>query len=128
MLFVYIPFPVDNSAWGLFKRRVGLWLRHQLIVPEFGEGFYGLQQVGGGWYRWTAEKALVHLPVVARGKPMRVRLMVGSFRPLGHPPAEVRISCQGKTLLEKSLPSTQGNYIPLEVTIPASATTGNKAT
>jgi glycosyltransferase involved in cell wall biosynthesis len=128
VLFVYFPFPVDKSAWGLFKRRVGLWLRHQLIVPEFGEGFYGLQQVGGGWYRWTAEKALVHLPVVSPGKSMQVRLMVGSFRPEGHPPAKVRVSCEEETLLQTELSSTHGNYVPLEVTIPARATRSDKAT
>jgi len=128
VLFVYFPFPVDKSPWGLLKRRVGLWLRHQLVVPEFGEGFYGLQQVGGGWYRWTAERALVHLPVVNPGKPMQVRLMVGSFRPEGCPPATVRISCSGHTLLERELSATHGNYIPLEVTIPGDATRGARAT
>ncbi len=128
VLFVYFPFPVDKSPWGLFKRRVGLWLRHQLIVPEFGEGFYGLQQVGGGWYRWTAEKALVHLPVVRRGSPMRVRLMVGSFRPKGHPPIPVRLSAAGRLLAQMELSSTDGNYVPLEVTLPPEATRGDKVT
>lgn len=128
VLFVYFPFPVDKSAWGLLKRRVGLWLRHQLIVPEFGEGFYGLQQVGGGWYRWTAEKALVHLPVVDPGKAMQVRLMVGNFRPDGYPPAKVRISSFQGTILQTELSSTHGNYVPLEVTVPAKATGAGKAT
>ncbi len=128
VLFVYFPFPVDKSPWGLFKRNVGLWLRHQLIVPEFGEGFYGLQQVGGGWYRWTAEKALVHLPVVHRGSPMRVRLMVGSFRPQDHPPVAVRASAAGRLLAQTELSSTDGNYLPLEVTIPSEATEGDKTT
>ncbi len=128
VLFVYFPFPVDKSPWGLFKRRVGLWLRHELIVPEFGEGFYGLQQVGGGWYRWTAERALVHLPVVRRGRPMRVRLMVGSFRPAGSPPASVRVSCLEQTLAQKELSPTDGNYVPLEITLPAEATSGDRAT
>jgi glycosyltransferase involved in cell wall biosynthesis len=128
VLFVYFPFPVDKSPWGLFKRRVGLWLRHELIVPEFGEGFYGLQQVGGGWYRWTAEKALVHLPVVRRGSPMRVRLMVGSFRPKDHPPVPVRLSAAGRTLAETKLSPTDGNYVPIEITLPPEATRGEKAT
>lgn len=128
VLFVYFPFPVDKSAWGLAKRRVGLWLRHQLIVPEYGEGFYGLQQVGGGWYRWTAEKALVHLPVVHRGQPIRLRLMVGSFRPREYPPVPVRLSSLGRVLEEVMLSPTDGNYIPLEVTLPTEATQGDKAT
>ncbi|MHB1161761.1 MAG: glycosyltransferase [Chloroflexota bacterium] len=128
VLFVYFPFPVDKSAWGLFKRRVGLWLRRQLIVPEYGEGFYGLQQVGGGWYRWTAEKALVHLPVVHRGQPMRVRLMVGSFRPKDRPPMPLRLSSSGQLLAQVELSPTDGNYVPIEVTLPSAATVGDKAT
>lgn len=128
VLFVYFPFPVDKTPFGLFKRRVGLALRRELIVPEFGEGFYGLQQVGGGWYRWTAERALVHLPVVSPGRPMRVRLMVGSFRPAGHDPTPVRISSLGRTLRELSLSPTDGNYVPIEVTLPAEAALGEKAT
>lgn len=128
ILFVYFPFPVDKTAFGLLKRRVGLWLRHELIVPEYGEGFYGLQQVGGGWYRWTAEKALVHLPVVRKGTPMRVRLMVGSFRPGGSDPIPVRVSSRGKLLAETALSPTDGNYLPLEITIPAEATMEEKAT
>jgi len=128
VLFVYFPFPVDRSPWGLFKRRVGLWLRHQLIVPEYGEGFYGLQQVGGGWYRWTAEKALIHLPVVRRGSPMRVRLMIGSFRPGGYPPVPVRLSAAGRLLAETTLAPTDGNYVPLEVVVPPEATRSDRAT
>jgi glycosyltransferase involved in cell wall biosynthesis len=128
VLFVYFPFPVDKTPWGLLKRRVGLRLRHELIVPEYGEGFYGLQKVGGGWYRWTAERALVHLPVIGRGSPMRVRVMVGSFRPQGNPPARIRLSALGDTLLERELSSTDGNYVPLEVTLPATATEGETAT
>lgn len=128
VLFVYFPFPVEKSPWAMFKRRVGLWLRRQLIVPEFGEGFYGLQQVGGGWYRWTAERALVHLPVIGRGVPMRLRLMLGSFRPVGLPPASVRLSSTGQLLAEMELPSTGGNYLPVELTLPADATDGDRAT
>ena len=128
ILFVYFPFPVDKTPFGLFKRRVGLWLRREMIVPEFGEGFYGLQKVGGGWYRWTAEQALVRLPVIGKGRPMRVRVMVGSFRPDGHPTAEIRLSAEGKTLLERKLGPTDGNYVPLEVTLPAEATRGDVAT
>ena len=97
-------------------------------MPEYGEGFYGLQQVGGGWYRWTAEKAQVHLPVVRRGQPMRVRLMVGSFRPEGLPSASVRVSCSDRVLAEMELKSTHGNYVPIEVTLPPEATTGERAT
>jgi len=128
VLFVYFPFPVEKSAWALFKRRVGLWLRHQLIVPEFGEGFYGLQQVGGGWYRWTADRALVHLPVVSPARPMRVRMMLGSFRPQGYPPALVRLCSQGHVLAQRELPPTDGNYVPVEITLPLEATRGEKAT
>ncbi|HEX2923975.1 MAG TPA: glycosyltransferase family 4 protein [Chloroflexota bacterium] len=128
VLFVYFPFPVDKTAFGLFKRKVGLSLRHELIVPEYGEGFYGLQQVGGGWYRWTAEKALVHLPVVRQGAPMRVRMMVGSFRPGGTAPVPLKVSVQGRQLAEISLSPTDGNYLPLEVTIPGEAAIGEKVT
>ncbi len=128
VLFVYFPFPVDKTPFGLLKRSVGLWLRHELIVPEYGEGFYGLQQVGGGWYRWTAEKAQMHLPVVRRGSPMRVRLMIGSFRPEGQPAAAVRLTSAGRTLAEMQLPATHGNYVPVEVTIPSDATMGDKTT
>ena len=128
VLFVYFPFPVDKSPFGLLKRRVGLWLRHELIVPEYGEGFYGLQQVGGGWYRWTAERAQMHLPVVRRGSPMKVRLMLGSFRPDGEPAAAVRLISAGRTLAEMELPATHGNYVPIEITIPSGATMGDRAT
>lgn len=128
LLFVYFPFPVDKTPFGLLKRHVGLWLRREMIVPEFGEGFYGLQKVGGGWYRWTAEKALIHLPVIRKGSTMKVRLMVGSFRPHGFPDASIRVSTLGNTLLERNLHSTDGNYIPLEISVPSEATKGDIAT
>lgn len=128
VLFVYFPFPVDNSAWAAFKRRVGLWLRRELQVPEYGEGFYGPQQLGGGWYRWTSARSLLHVPVATRGRPMRLRLMLGNFRPSGHPPASVRLSTLGRDLARLELAPTNGNYVPLEVTLPAEAVAGDKAT
>lgn len=127
VLFVYFPFPIDRSAWAEFKRRVGLWLRRELVVPEYGEGFYGPQKVGGGWYRWTSERASVNVPVVGRGKPLKLRVMMGNFRPAEQPSASVTLSSKGQVLARREITTTNGNYIPVEVTLPPEATRGEMA-
>ncbi|MGE5619842.1 MAG: glycosyltransferase [Sphingomonadaceae bacterium] len=128
VLFVYFPFPIDRSAWAEFKRKVGLWLRRELVVPEYGEGFYGPQKVGGGWYRWTSERATVNVPVIRQGKPLRLRVMMGNFRPAEQSSASVTLSALGTALAKREIGITNGNYVPVEVTLPPESTRGKTAT
>jgi glycosyltransferase involved in cell wall biosynthesis len=118
IMFVWFPFPVDYTRWARFKKRVGLWIQRELYVPEYGDGFYGVQEVGNGWYRWTAGRAEVKIPVLRPARPLEVRLMVGSFRPNSAPPAQVRFSVGDCPIHSTTLATTGGNYVPCDLTIP----------
>jgi len=93
-MLVYFPTPVDLSPWGLFKRRVGLWLKRQLLVPDYAEGFYGPEPVAGRRCRWTTGRARLRLPVPLGAGSLRLHWVLG--RPAGPGPADVRFSIDGQ--------------------------------
>jgi len=57
---------------------------------------------------------------------MRVRLMIGSFRPEGWDPVPVRVSCQDRTLAETEVSTPRGHYVPVEVTLPGDLCSGRE--
>jgi glycosyltransferase involved in cell wall biosynthesis len=59
---------------------------------------------------------------------MRIRLMVGSFRPSEYPPVPVRVTAGDRILAEMQLSPTEGNYVPMEFTLPPEVSKGSKAT
>lgn len=87
LLLVYFPDPLELSPWIKFKMKVGLWLKRQLMVPDYVEGFFDFEEMGEWMIRWTGEEALLRIHVPPRLKCLRLRLLLG--RPEGPPEADV---------------------------------------
>jgi len=118
LMFVYFPFVVGHTWDARLRQRVGRHLLRELMVPQFQLGFYGLQELGRGWYRWSAGNAAVMIPVPGRPRDLSVQIVAGSFRPPHLPPVRVRILCAGRLLGETHLQTTRGNYANIDVQVP----------
>ena len=134
VLFILFPFPLDTSPQGQFKRWLAGHLRRELLIPKYVEGFFGPEELGGSRFRWTAGEGEVILPALRRGRPSPVRLVLGSFRPAGAPPVPVQVYAQCGTesarrwqpIGEFQVATTPGNYVTLDCTAPAEATTSGQ--
>ena len=134
VLFILFPFPLDTSPQGQFKRWLAGHLRRELLIPKYVEGFFGPEELGGSRFRWTAGEGEVILPALRRDRPCPVRLVLGSFRPAGAPPVPVQVYAQCGTdsarrwqpIGDFQVATTPGNYVTLDCTAPAEATTSGQ--
>ncbi len=118
IMFVYFPFLGLHSWAARLRQWVGRHLLRELRVPHFREGFYALQELGQGWYRWTAGKAAIDLPVPGWRRDTTMQIVAGSFRPDGWDPVSVRVKCGAQLLCETTLQTTTGNYADIEFVLP----------
>ncbi len=129
LLLVLFPFPLDETHFGRFKRRLARHLHRELYVPRYGEGFFGPQELGGSRYRWTAGRGQVTLqvPAVAGGlgapgaasrRPLPVRIVLGSFRPAGWGPVPLTVAAGKMVLRQMAVETTPGNYVTLDLDVP----------
>ncbi|MGI8424674.1 MAG: glycosyltransferase family 4 protein [Chloroflexota bacterium] len=122
ILLVMFPFPLDLSLVGRLKRFVAGHIHRELLVPRYQEGFFGPQELGGSRYRWTAGRGQVVIETPWRGRPLPVRLVLGSFRPAGWGAVPVTLSAEGRSLAQRSVDTTPGDYVTWDVTVPGELT------
>ncbi len=94
ILLVLFPFPLDVTAFGRFKAWVGARLHRQLLIPRYGTGFFGPQELAGSRYRFTAGHGQVVLETPWPGRHLDARIVLGSFRPAGTAPVRVTITAR----------------------------------
>ncbi len=139
LLLVMFPFPLDQSALGRAKRWLARRLHRQLLIPRYGAGFFGPQELAGGRYRWTAGRGEVLLETPWPGRALPVRLVVGSFRPPGWGPVPLTVSAtppngaaaggdKAIVLAESTVETTPGNYVTLDLTVPGPLTRSGAVT
>ena len=141
LLLVLFPFPLDETPFGRFKRRVAGHIHRELYVPRYGEGFFGPQELGGSRYRWTAGKGQVSISLPSLlgapaapgtggsggGGALPLRLVLGSFRPAGWGPVPVTVRAGGEVVLRTDVETTPGDYVTLDVDVPARLIAGRRA-
>jgi GT2 family glycosyltransferase/glycosyltransferase involved in cell wall biosynthesis len=127
LLLVLFPFPLDRTWFGRLKAWVGARLHRQLLVPRYGAGFFGPQELGGSRYRYTAGRGQVVIETPWPGRPLSMKVVLGSFRPEGDAPVLVTIragasadadaSVTDTVLWQGAVATTPGNYqtVPIEV-------------
>jgi glycosyltransferase involved in cell wall biosynthesis len=60
------------------------------------------------------------------GRPLRLRLVVGSFRPADRGAVPFTLKANGRSVLETGVKTTPGDYVTLDVTVPGELTRGGK--
>ena len=129
MLLVLFPFPLDRTWLGRLKAWVGARLHRQLLVPRYGTGFFGPQELGGSRYRYTAGRGQVVIETPWPGRPLSMKVVLGSFRPAGDAPVPVTIRAEapadpasGAVLWRGEVATTPGNYQTVEIAVPGALT------
>lgn len=117
LMLVYFPTPVGLSPWGLFKRRVGLQIKRRFMVPEYTEGFYGLEIIGERRYRWTKGGAKLTIPMPRGLNTLRLRMMLSGFRLPGSSPVNVTFSMDGQEIGHCRLEAAGASFVPYELSV-----------
>jgi glycosyltransferase involved in cell wall biosynthesis len=142
ILLVLFPFPLDRTPVGTFKRWLAGRIHRHLLVPRYGAGFFGPQELGGTRYRWTGGRGQVLLETPWPGRPVRLRLVAGSFRPAGWGPVPVAIEARagwadgtdggGRSraveVARAMLDTTPGNYVAIDFEVPGACTGSGRFT
>ena len=119
MMLVLFPSPVDHTGWARIRRAIGLIIIQKLGLPEYLDGFYDVQELGRGWFRYASDKARVRLRVPHRARPITVDIRCGNFRPteLG----DIRATCEvdSETVGTTRLKPDKGTYVRWQLEIPA---------
>jgi glycosyltransferase involved in cell wall biosynthesis len=113
-MLVFFPYPIDLSPGARFRRRVGLWLRHGLMVPVYADGFYGAERAGEELVRWTDGHAALKIPLSSGQIPVRMSITAS---------AETRlvVRLNGRVIHTVDLPR-DGTRVPIEITAQADRT------
>lgn len=122
MMLVLFPSPMDGSIFGRLRRWIGRVIINEMLLPEYSDGFYDIQELGDGWFRYSTGEATLRLQNPRSGRDVQVEIMVGNFRPeeLGDISASCRVA--GESVSNITLQPANGIYRPWLVDIPARLT------
>lgn len=126
MMFVYFP-SLGMHTWDARIRQwIGKHLLRELRVPIFREGFFDLQEMGQGWYRWSAGNATIEVPHSGWKRDAPMQIVAGSFRPQDWPPVPLRVSSNGTVLAERTLQTEVGSYEKIDFVVPRQCIEGDR--
>jgi glycosyltransferase involved in cell wall biosynthesis len=73
-LLTFFPYPIDLSFLARARRRIGLMLRRQLLLPIYARGFYGAELDGDHLIRWTDGHGVLRIPI--QSGTLKVRMSI----------------------------------------------------
>ena len=126
MLLVLFPSPMDKSLSGRLRRWVGQGIIRELLLPEYVEGFYDVQELGDGWFRYSTGEATLQLSNPRPGRDARVEIMLGNFRPAELGEIEVEAVAAGETVGRIVLAPQKGTYRRWVVDVPGRLAGGRR--
>ena len=126
IMLVLFPSPIDKSLSGRLRRRVGQMIIKELLLPEYADGFYDVQELGDGWFRYSTGEARLSLRNPRPGRDARVEIMAGNFRPVELGEIEAECLVAGETVGTIALPPEKGAYRRWLVDVPGRLTGGRE--
>lgn len=122
MMLVLFPSPVDNTLAARIRRMIGLFLIKELLLAEYRDGFYDVQELGRGWFRYASDESTVRVRVPRKSHAFTVDVLCGNFRPaeLGAISASCRVDSRGIGTVQ--IEPEEGKYVRWGLRIPAELT------
>ena len=108
LMLVLFPSPIDRAWHERLRQTVGRFIKRQLLLPEWSDGFYDVQELGRGWFRYTTDRARIRLRVPAGRRPVPIEILAGNFRPDTNLP--VRCLASGMVIAEHSFAPQPGSF------------------
>ncbi len=108
MMLVLFPSPVERGWTARLRQAVGRFLIRELLMPEWVDGFYDVQELGRGWFRYATTRARVRVRVPPGRRPAAVEIVAGNFRPDADLPA--RCLVDGQVVAERAFAPRPGAF------------------
>jgi len=108
-LLTFFPFPIKLSVPARLRRRIGLMLRRQLLLPSYARGFYGAEPAGDHLIRWTDGYGILRLPLQAGSLKVRLSIQAATR-------TEVRVNGEVHHTIE---PAPDRAFVPIALDVSA---------
>ena len=108
LMLVLFPSPIDRRWPARLRQAVGRFLTRQLLLPEWRDGFYDVQELGRGWFRYATDRACIRLRVPGGRGPVPIEIVAGNFRSDAGLP--VRCLADGTVIAERSFAPRPGAF------------------
>ena len=108
LMLVLFPSPIDRRWPARLRQAVGRILTRQLLLPEWRDGFYDVQELGRGWFRYATDRASIRLRVPGGRRPVPIEVVAGNFRSDASLP--VRCLADGTVIAERSFAPRPGAF------------------
>ena len=108
LMLVLFPSPIDRRWPARLRQAVGRILTRQLLLPEWRDGFYDVQELGRGWFRYATDRACIRLRVPGGRRPVPIEIVAGNFRSDASLP--VRCLADGSVIAERSFAPRPGAF------------------
>jgi len=124
LLLVLFPSPIENGLWARLRRLLGAFIIRCLLVPDFYDGFYDVQELGQGWFRYSSDQSILRLRNPLIGKDIQIEVVLGNFRPARLGPVNIQASIGGEEVANTMIASNDGGYISWRLDVPARLSIG----
>ena len=108
LMLVLFPSPIDRSWPARLRQAIGRFLTRELLLPEWSDGFYDVQELGRGWFRYATDRACIKMRVPGGRKPVPIEIVGGNFRP--GTDLLVRCRADGTVIAERSFAPCPGAF------------------
>lgn len=124
ILFIYFPHPRNQAPLARLSRALAKWCASRIVGVRYGDGFYGIEKVGKGWYRSMSRRAEFSVPGNPQG--LQIELAVGNFA--GNEPLRSRFVCHDEVLADLDLPPSAGDFCTLVLHVPPALAQSERVT
>lgn len=108
MLLVLFPSPIDRSWRARLRQAIGRQLIRELLMAEWLDGFYDVQELGAGWFRYASDHGTVRVRVPPGRTPVPIEVVAGNFRAAGS--LSVRCLAGDESIAQHEFPPTPGDF------------------
>ncbi|MDE2867491.1 MAG: glycosyltransferase [Chloroflexota bacterium] len=108
LMLVLFPSPIDHSRLARLRQAIGRFLTRELLLPEWSDGFYDVQELGRGWFRYATDRACIKMRVPGGRKPIPIEIVAGNFQPDADLP--VRCLADGTLIADHSFAPRPGAF------------------
>lgn len=123
MMLVLFPSPIDRSRGARIRQAVGRFLVRELLLPEWMDGFYDVQELGSGWFRYATGQAKIRVRVPSGTRTASIEIVGGNFRDDVELP--VRCCIGSEVIAERGFAPTPGSFETWQIDIDPRYIDGN---
>ncbi len=119
IMLVLFPSPAENTFWARMRRSAGMFLIKELLLAEYRDGFYDIQELGRGWFRYASDESTVRVRVPRNSRELEIDMICGNFRPAGLGAISAACRVGSRDIGTISIEPEEGKYVRWGLRVPA---------